>query len=74
MSKRTAVIARGWNESQLGEAFVKCDKGRQGADFLKAEALEKDGKLFASFTHKENASMAEALLASHLKAHMHPGQ
>ena len=43
MSKRTAVIARGWNESQLGEAFMKCDEGRQGADFLKAEALEKDG-------------------------------
>ena len=70
MSKRIAVISRGWNESRLGEAFVKCDEGRQGADFLKAQALEDKGELFASFTHKKNASLAEALLASHLEAHI----
>ena len=76
MAKRRDVINRGWKESLMGDAFGLMHEGREGAEFQKAKELDERGELFASFTSKKNAKLAEYLLGQHREHHLgqHEGE
>ena len=50
---------RGWDESLMGEALGLFGLGEDTDEFKKAQELDEAGLLFASFTSKKNARLAE---------------
>ena len=78
MAAKRDVIRRGWDESKMGRAFELISMGfshaRGSAEYQKAAALEATGGLFASFTSKKKATLAESLLAQHMEAHVAEGR
>ena len=59
MPKRQDAIFRAWKEPLMGHAAGLVSEGEEGAEYKIAAQLGWDGGLFASFTSKEKAQLAE---------------
>ena len=58
LADRPEVIERGWRESRIGEAFSLGDNSVEYSEACTSTVQQK-GKLFASFTGKKRATVAE---------------
>ena len=59
MPKRQDAIFRAWKEPLMGHAAGLVSEGEEGAEYKIAAQLGWDGGLFASFTSKKKAQLAE---------------
>ena len=58
----------------MGGAFgLVSEEEEEGAEYKIAAQLDWDGELFASFTSKKKAKLAELLLESHMDGHYWEG-
>ena len=72
MAGKKELIMRGWKESRMGEAFGLVDMLEESAEYQKAQELDENGELFASFTSKKRAGLAEYMLQIAMEAHEAP--
>jgi hypothetical protein len=72
MAGKKELIMRGWKESRMGEAFGLVDMLEESAEYQKAQELDENGVLFASFTSKKRAGLAEYMFQIAMVAHGAP--
>jgi hypothetical protein len=74
MNEKPATIMRGWDESGMGEAFRLAEGFNKDTDeFIQAQKMNDEGKLFIKFTAKKSTDLAESLLAAQAQRFFNEG-